>query len=483
MLPSHILRGVGRLRYRLFHQFVLISFALIVLVLWRVGTTTNLNFLEKAEPHPAPVADITVQTVQEEAQPTTAAPPVRKVLCQHKPLVNLSDSAGRGQTALVTGVGGFVGSHVATYCLNTLGLNVIGLDDLSSGKLKNVPDGVQFIRGSVGDTKLLHRLFASYKFDYIYHLAGHAGELISHHVRSFTYTNELVASANLLNAVVRAGGTKGFVYLSTTSVYTDSSLDSLDSSLEESGKLHVHTESSHTSPMSPLAIAKLAFEHDLRAAQRSYGLAYTILRAHSLYGPAQNLQDPYHSVISSFIRQHLNQQRTRPVTIYGDGTHSRAFTYVTDIVPLISMSPFLPAAENQIINVGNDEQTSINALKEMIGDALGRPRPATYVQSHSEPQTIKADHTKMRCIFGAWPMTSLQEGLSRLLPHVMASFSGKENIQSILDARQIHHVELADGIDVQSWEGHEVDVVNAMPLSDTERDRAQAGPWPAEDRT
>ena len=474
-LRSHAWRAASRLRYRLCHQFLLIVVLLVLFMLlraakegsWSLWNKDNLIAEENSDTVDATVAHPIVedQPGKEQDGPQISATTdtganTRHMLCRLRKPVNVSSSAGRGKTALVTGIAGFVGSHVATYCLQDLGLTVIGLDDLSSGVATNVPSGAEFIRGSFGDSNLLHRLFSSYRFDYVYHLAGHASETISHHVRSFTYENELVGSTKLLNAVLRAGGTKSFVYLSSTSVYADSTLDG--------GASKLHTEISDVAPMSPLSIAKLAFEHDLQAAHKSFGLSYTILRAHNLYGPLQNLQDPYHSVISSFIRQHLNQKRTQPVTIYGDGTQRRAFTYVTDVVPLICISPFVPAAENQVINVGSDELTTINELKRMVGEALGRPRPPTYVKSHAEAQSIDVDHTKMRCIFGYREMTGLRDGLSRLVPHVLASFSGKDNVQSILDVKHVKHVELADGLPVQSWEGHEVDVVHSMVLSERE---------------
>lgn len=481
MLRSRGLRALSRLRYSLLQQFVLIVSLLGLLMLYRsTGKHDPVSeiLVQSDGTEPAAVDQETPGTIkliqsQDTSAPVDVQATQQREICRDQPLVTVSETIGKGQTALVTGIAGFVGSHVARYCLDKLGLTVVGLDDLSSGKSANIPSGVEFYQGSFGDSKLLHRLFSSYRFDFVYHLAGHGGEAISHHVRSFTYENELVSSTKLLNAVLRASGTKTFVYLSSTSVYADSSGE---------GQTKIHAENSSYAPSSPLAIAKLAFEHDLQAAHRSYGLSFSILRAHNLYGPRQNLQDPYHSVVSSLVRQHLNQKRTQPVTIFGDGSQRRCFTYIDDVVPLIGTSPFVSAAENQVINIGSDELTSINDLKTMVGDALGRHRTANYVKSHIEHDSIQVDHTKMRCVFGYREMTSLTEGLSLLVPHVLATFSGRDDVQSALEVSHVKHVELAGGLPIQSWEGHEVDVVNSMVLSEKDgehlEENAGADSWP-----
>src|SRR6266568_4391107 len=103
--------------------------------------------------------------------------------------------------SLVTGGAGFIGSHVARWCLD-LGHNVVVLDDLSGGFADQVPDGASFVQGSVADDRLVAGLFDRYRFDYVYHLAAYAAEGLSHFIRRFNYQNNLIGTVNLVNEAV-----------------------------------------------------------------------------------------------------------------------------------------------------------------------------------------------------------------------------------------------------------------------------------------
>src|SRR5258708_3422654 len=115
--------------------------------------------------------------------------------------------------SLVTGGAGFIGSHVAHHCL-TMGHEVVVLDDLSGGFEDQVPQGARFVKGSVADHALIDGLFDEKRFDYVYHLAAYAAEGLSHFIRRFNYTNNLIGSVNLINAAVRHE-VKCFVFTSS----------------------------------------------------------------------------------------------------------------------------------------------------------------------------------------------------------------------------------------------------------------------------
>src|SRR5512144_136953 len=104
-------------------------------------------------------------------------------------------------TSLVTGGAGFIGSHVAEHLLE-MGHRVVVLDDLSGGFADNVPKGAQLVKGSIVDHHLVDALFAEHAFDYVYHLAAYAAEGLSHFIKRFNYTNNLIGSVNLINASV-----------------------------------------------------------------------------------------------------------------------------------------------------------------------------------------------------------------------------------------------------------------------------------------
>jgi len=121
---------------------------------------------------------------------------------------------------LVTGVGGFIGSHVAESLVNR-GHQVIVLDDLSGGFEENIVPGAEFVKGSINDNDLVVELFEENKFEYVFHLAAYAAEGLSHFIKRFNYTNNVIGSVNLINASINHG-VKGFVFTSSIAVYGSS---------------------------------------------------------------------------------------------------------------------------------------------------------------------------------------------------------------------------------------------------------------------
>src|SRR5438128_12313264 len=121
-------------------------------------------------------------------------------------------------TALVTGGAGFIGSHVADSLVEELGFDVVVLDDLSGGFKENVNPKARFIQGSIVDHQLVNRLFDHFRFDYVYHLAAYAAEGLSHFIKRFNYTNNLLGSVNLINASVNHE-VRCFTFTSSIAVY------------------------------------------------------------------------------------------------------------------------------------------------------------------------------------------------------------------------------------------------------------------------
>src|ERR1700743_505590 len=119
--------------------------------------------------------------------------------------------------SLVTGGAGFIGSHVVKHCMD-MGHKVVVLDDLRGGFEDHIPEGAIFVQGSVTDASLVTKLFEEHKFDYVYHLAAYAAEGLSHFIRHFNYTNNLLGSINLINESVKHK-VKCFVFTSSIAVY------------------------------------------------------------------------------------------------------------------------------------------------------------------------------------------------------------------------------------------------------------------------
>jgi UDP-glucose 4-epimerase len=297
--------------------------------------------------------------------------------------------------SLVTGGAGFIGSHVARHCLEQ-GHDVVVLDDLSGGFRDQVPDGAAFVDGSVGDHRLLARLFEKHRFDYVYHLAAYAAEGLSHFIRRFNYTENVVGSANLINEAVRHE-VRCFVFTSSIAVYG-------------AGQVPMHEELA-PQPEDPYGIAKYAVELDLRAAHEMFGLQYVVFRPHNVFGENQNIGDPYRNVVGIFMNQVMLGE---PMTVFGDGSQTRAFSYIDDVAPAIARSVHLPQARNQIINVGADTPRSIRSIAEAVAAAFGRPPEIRYLPPRNEVQHAFAAHDRARALFGELHSVSLEEGIRRM---------------------------------------------------------------------
>jgi UDP-glucose 4-epimerase len=314
----------------------------------------------------------------------------------------------RSTSALVTGAAGFIGSHLIRFLAQQEQVRVIAYDDLSGGSADNIPADIEFIQGSVTDEALLRQLFDQYKFTHVYHLAAYAAEGLSHFIRRFNYTNNVIGSINLINEAVR-NHTECFVFTSSIAVY-----GALPSPMRED---------QIAQPEDPYGIAKLTVELDLAAAQKMFGLKHVIFRPHNVYGEFQNLGDPYRNVVGIFMNQIMQQ---KAMTVFGDGSQQRAFSYVGDIVPMIAQSPRIPAAWNQVFNIGADKPYEVNELTRHVAAAMNVPdHPVEYLPAREEVQVAFSDHTKAEQVFGKRTQTPLSEGLAR-----MADWARVTGIQS-----------------------------------------------------
>lgn len=299
---------------------------------------------------------------------------------------------------LVSGAAGFIGSHVAAECLRQ-GYEVVALDDLSGGFVDNVPAGARFVRGSVTDDAFIEALFAAESFDYVFHLGAYAAEGLSHFIRRYNYETNLGGSMTLINAAVRHP-VKCFVFTSSIAVYGRNQLPM--------------TEELVPAPEDPYGISKYAVELDLHAAHEMFGLNYVILRPHNVYGERQNIADKYRNVIGIFMNQALQGQ---PLTIFGDGLQTRAFSYVGDMAPTIVQAAQQPACHGQVFNIGADQPCSVLELAREVGLALGVDARVQHLPARNEVMHAYASHAKLERFFGPQPRTSLHDGL-----HAMAAW-------------------------------------------------------------
>lgn len=297
---------------------------------------------------------------------------------------------------LVTGAAGFIGSHVAKHLKNN-GYKVVGVDDLSGGFKDNIPQGVEFIEGSVTDTDFVNNLFASHDFEYVFHLAAYAAEGLSHFIKHFNYTNNLLGSVNLINASVNHD-IKCFVFTSSIAVYGRNQLPMAEETVPQ--------------PEDPYGIAKYAVEMDLKEAHEMFGLNYVIFRPHNVYGEGQNIGDRYRNVIGIFMNQIMQDQ---PMTIFGDGKQTRAFSYIDDVAPVIAASIERKDAYNQVFNVGADKPYSVNELVGVVAKAMGAKPKIKHNEARNEVVDAYSSHDKVKKYFGDLiKNVSLEEGVGKM---------------------------------------------------------------------
>jgi UDP-glucose 4-epimerase len=299
------------------------------------------------------------------------------------------------RTTLVTGGAGFIGSHVVDSLIER-GHQVTVLDDLSGGFRDNVSEAANFVQGSITDVALVDALFAEQRFDYVLHLAAYAAEGLSHFIRRFNYTNNLIGSTNLINAAVRYR-VRCFVFTSSIAVYG-------------AGQLPMREETT-PQPEDPYGIAKYAVELDLAAAHHHFGLDYIIFRPHNVYGERQNIGDRYRNVIGIFMNQVM---QGRPCTIFGDGSQTRAFTHISEIAPVIAQAAEQPAAFGGVFNLGADTPYTINELAHSVQVAMGRRTGTSHLEARNEVAHAYSDHSKAHAMFGRPQSVLLEEGLSRM---------------------------------------------------------------------
>lgn len=296
---------------------------------------------------------------------------------------------------IITGVAGLLGSRMADWLLsNQPEYTIIGIDNLSGGYRENVPDKVVFYQMDVAFDNL-KPIFDKHQIVYVYHFAAYAAEGLSPFIRKFNYTNNLIATANVVNECIRFG-VKRLVFTSSMAVY---------------GQGTPPFDETHSpAPIDPYGVAKYACEMDIQIAGEQHQLDWCIIRPHNVYGRHQNIWDKYRNVLGIWMFQKLNNQ---PFTIFGDGEQKRAFSYIDDCLPGFWEAATNERASKQTINLGGVVETSIAEAAEILSGIVGGAE-IQFLENRHEVKYAYPTHQKSIALLNYQEKTSLKEGLTKM---------------------------------------------------------------------
>jgi UDP-glucose 4-epimerase len=300
------------------------------------------------------------------------------------------------KTILITGVAGLLGSRFSEWIIsNQKDFKVIGIDDLSGGYIENVPKDVKFYQMDCCDQNL-NKIFEQHKPTYVYHFAAYAAEGLSPFIRTYNYTNNLLSTANIVNNCINHD-VKRLVFTSTMAVYGHG----------EGGVFH---EDMLRKPIDPYGVAKAACEQDIEIASEQHGLDYCIIRPHNVYGKNQNIWDKYRNVLGIWMYYHLND---KPLSIFGDGSQVRAFSYIDDSLESLWNAAFAHSASKEIINLGGIKDYTIKEAAEILIDVMGGGN-IEYHEKRHEVHIAIPTYQKSIDLLGFKHEIDLKEGLTEM---------------------------------------------------------------------
>ncbi len=304
------------------------------------------------------------------------------------------------RTYFITGVAGFLGSHLAEALLAE-GHRVIGCDNLIGGYMDNVPSGVEFHAVDCRDRSYLMNIMKDVEI--VYHCACTAYEGLSVFSPNLVTENTYGITVSVISAAI-ANKVKRFVYCSSMARYgTQDTLPFVEDMIPK--------------PQDPYGIAKYASELTIRNLCEVHGMEYVIAVPHNIIGPRQKYDDPFRNVASIMIN--LMLQGRQPI-IYGDGEQKRCFSFINDVVnPLVKMG-YQDNVVGEVINVGPDEEyITINELAKILADLLDFDLKPIYMPGR--PQEVKhasCSANKARKVLDYKTSISLKNGLLDMIDYI-----------------------------------------------------------------
>lgn len=290
---------------------------------------------------------------------------------------------------LITGGAGFIGTNLAEYLVGE-GHEVVVVDDLSAGDATRLPKSVVFHQLDIRDTKSLQAVCIG--IDTVVHLAALPRVQFSIDEPVATHDVNVTGTLSVLEAAKQAK-VKRIVYAASSSAYGDQETLPLSVTLPPQ-------------PKSPYALHKYIGEEYMRLWSELFAIETVSLRFFNVYGPHLDPDGPYALVIGRFLKLAAEQ---KPLTVTGDGTQTRDFTHVDDVISAIYKAAHSSAVgKGEVFNVGAGAQTTINELAQMIGGTI------EYVPARIEPKHTLADISLTKSVLDWEPKTSIADGIAAL---------------------------------------------------------------------
>ena len=299
---------------------------------------------------------------------------------------------------LITGGAGFIASCLAEKLLQDKENYLVLVDDFSTGLVENLPsksDNWNFIKADVNNYRDISGVMLSNKFDFVFHYAAVVG-VNRTQANPCKVLNDLDGFKNILN-LAKNSNVKRVFFASSSEVY---------------GESVTFPQNEISTPLNsrvPYAVVKNAGEAFLRSYHKEFGLEYTIFRFFNTYGPKQSKD----FVISKLLAKALKNE---PITIYGDGTQSRTFCYIDDNIDACCKAAYDNLFVNDVVNIGNNNETSILDLAHLIIKLTGSKSDLVFLPplKEGDMQRRLPDISNMKTLLNR-PLCSLEEGIKRII--------------------------------------------------------------------
>lgn len=320
------------------------------------------------------------------------------------------------QTILVTGSAGLIGANFVKYLLGANQIQsclhcckfIVGIDAMEIWGNNNIiteDNFYKFYKMNCSSNEL-EELFKKYNFDYVYHFAAYAAEGLSPFMRKFNYENNVLSTVNIINNCIKYK-VKRLVYTSSMSVYGNG--------VKPGEKFD---EKDLPAPIDPYAISKYACELDIKVAGEQHGLDWCIIRPHNVFGVGQNVNDKYRNALGIWMHQAIVGE---PITIYGDGNQTRAFTVVDNINYCLQIAGTSQECSKQIINLGGEHGYTINEAADIFCKTLGISRNKfVYCEARHEVKHAVPTNDKARDLLSYKELFSFEEGLMKMWDWVLS---------------------------------------------------------------